>query len=289
MDPVGAVPGTSSIGSAAVATSSPNRSAAPSATGAREPHRPSDSRRPSRNRSASRARRGVGPAEPMPVPTRPCSWSRTRANEQTAITMALRVPILANCCGPVAAGRWTATISSPGSRAVFLGPVKNSPGRDAPGPIGRGGLHLGLGGQQDRVAVAGRRGRAEVAPDGAPVADLRGADRPRGQREPGKRPGELGDEAGVGNAGPDPEPAVPAVPGRQLPDPGEVEQGRRPGAVEVQLHHHVGPAGDRDRLGPLGLGGQGFGQASRLQELHARSRGRGGYTPRRRSTGSMAK
>jgi hypothetical protein len=40
--------------------------------------------------------------------------------------MALRVPILANCCGPVAAGRWTAAISSPGSSALFLGPVKNS-------------------------------------------------------------------------------------------------------------------------------------------------------------------
>ena len=51
---------------------------------------------PSANASASRARIGVGPAEPMHVPTRPSDTSS--ANEHTAITIALRVPTFANCC-----------------------------------------------------------------------------------------------------------------------------------------------------------------------------------------------
>jgi hypothetical protein len=40
--------------------------------------------------------------------------------------MALRVPTLANCWGPVATGMWTAQISSPSASALSLGPVKNS-------------------------------------------------------------------------------------------------------------------------------------------------------------------
>ena len=49
------------------------------------------------NSSASRARRGVGAADPMHVPTVRLSSSTATANEQTAITIALRVPIFANC------------------------------------------------------------------------------------------------------------------------------------------------------------------------------------------------
>src|SRR5450759_2757416 len=40
--------------------------------------------------------------------------------------MAWRVPILANCCGPVARGTSTAAISSSGAKALRLGPRKNS-------------------------------------------------------------------------------------------------------------------------------------------------------------------
>jgi hypothetical protein len=60
------------------------------------------------------------------VPTRRRSGSRLSASEHTAITMALRGPTLANCCGPPAAGTCTAATSSSGSRALRLGPVKNS-------------------------------------------------------------------------------------------------------------------------------------------------------------------
>ena len=56
------------------------------------------------NASASPAASGVGPAEPMHIATRRCSGHSARLSEQTAITIALRVPILANCCGPAAGG-----------------------------------------------------------------------------------------------------------------------------------------------------------------------------------------
>ena len=47
-------------------------------------------------------------------------------SEQTAMTIALRVPIFANCWGPVAAGRWKAAMSSSSRAAWRLGPVTNS-------------------------------------------------------------------------------------------------------------------------------------------------------------------
>ena len=78
------------------------------------------------NASASPARIGVGPAEPMQAPTARRSGQMASANEQTAMTIALRVPIFANCCGPVAAGRWKAAISSSSRAALRLGPVTNS-------------------------------------------------------------------------------------------------------------------------------------------------------------------
>ena len=113
------MPRTSSIGAAAAATSRPNSAATGSATSARD----SQSSSAARNASASRARSGVGPAEPMPVPTDRCSGCRASPNAATAITIALRVPILLNCCGPVAHGIQTAVTSSSGRPACFLGPV----------------------------------------------------------------------------------------------------------------------------------------------------------------------
>ena len=47
--------------------------------------------------SASAARRGVGPAEPIPVPTVRAVASIAKPNEHTAITIALRVPIFEYC------------------------------------------------------------------------------------------------------------------------------------------------------------------------------------------------
>ena len=48
------------------------------------------------------------------------------ASEHTAITIALRVPIFANCSGPSAGGTWNAAMSSSGARQLRFGPVMNS-------------------------------------------------------------------------------------------------------------------------------------------------------------------
>src|SRR6266508_644974 len=111
---------------AMAATSSPNRSMAVVLICRWVSQAISSSSTPSRNLSASTARSGVGPAEPMPVPTRWVLGSRASANEHTAITMALRVPTLENCCGPAAGSTRKAAISSSGRIALRLGPVKNS-------------------------------------------------------------------------------------------------------------------------------------------------------------------
>lgn len=66
---------------------------------------------------------GVGAAEPMPVRTVRVSGCSAIPKAQTAMTMALRVPTLENCCGPSALGRCTERISSSGSMALRLTPV----------------------------------------------------------------------------------------------------------------------------------------------------------------------
>ena len=77
---------------------------------------------------------------------------------------------------------------------------------------------------------------------------------------PGSVAAELVDDAGVGDAGPEPDLAVHALPGRELRHPGQVEQPVGPVPVEVQLDHHVGAAHDRHGAGVLGLGGERIGQ-----------------------------
>ena len=67
-------------------------------------------------------------------------------------------------------------------------------------------------GQQHRVAVPGRRGRAQVAADGAAVPDLRRPDGPRRHGQAGQQAAELGDQAGVGNPRPEADPAVGPLP-----------------------------------------------------------------------------
>ncbi len=48
----------------------------------------------------------------MPVPTVPFLGCSAKPKAQTAMTIALRVPIFENCCGPSATGMWTRRISS---------------------------------------------------------------------------------------------------------------------------------------------------------------------------------
>jgi hypothetical protein len=111
------------MGAAARATRSPKRRTADSASGPRESHSPRSASSAARKSSASVAGRGVGAAEPNPVPTRPCSGCSAIANEDTAMTIALRTPTLENSWGPAAAGMWIAAISSSGASAERFTPV----------------------------------------------------------------------------------------------------------------------------------------------------------------------
>jgi hypothetical protein len=110
------------MGAAAAAISSPNRRTRSSSRA----DRPDQSTVDAASSAAAGARTGVGAAEPMPVPTVRRTGSRATATEQTAITMALRVPTFANCCGPGATGSRTDAISSSAARTLRFGPVKNS-------------------------------------------------------------------------------------------------------------------------------------------------------------------
>ena len=145
----------------------------------RSPPRPSQSSAPAMNASASRA--GAGWARPSRGTCRRsrCSSSSAIANEQTAITIALRVPIFANCSPPC--GR--ADVER-GDQLVRLEHVALRAGdelrdRDAALAARRRDLDLGVRRVQRRQRVTGGGGGAEVAADRAAVADLRRADRPR--------------------------------------------------------------------------------------------------------------
>lgn len=60
------------------------------------------------------------------MPTRRSPGCSATANEQTAITIAFRVPILEKYCGPDAGGVQNARISSSGASALRFTPLKNS-------------------------------------------------------------------------------------------------------------------------------------------------------------------
>ena len=124
-------------------------------------------------------------ARPSRGTCRRCARRRRsrRANEQTAITIALRVPIFENCWPPRAAGMWNAAISSSGSSTLRFGPVMKSSIGMRRVAARRGDLDLGVRRVQRRQRVAGGGGGAEVAADRPAVADLRRADGPRRDRE----------------------------------------------------------------------------------------------------------
>ena len=141
-------------------------------------------------RSASGARSGVGPAEPMPVPTRRGAGSSASANEQTAITIALRVPTLANCCGPGAGPHVDRGDQLVGLRARCAWGRGRSP-TPACGACPRRRTRSSTSASaasSGGMRVAGRRGGAEVAADRAAVADLRRAHGARGDGQPRQAP-----------------------------------------------------------------------------------------------------
>lgn len=140
---------------------------------------------------------------------------------------------------------------------------------DAPGAAHGGGLHLGSGGEQRGVAVAGRGGGAEVAADAAPVADLRGADGAGGEGERGQRPGEVVEDGAVGDGGAEPYRPFAGFPAAQFGDAGQIEEPVGAAPVEGQLDHHIGAAGDRYGVGVCGFGGQCPGPVGGAEKVHA--------------------
>src|SRR5260370_1279514 len=97
------------------------------------------------------------------------------------------------------------------------------------------------------TARRGCRG-AQVATDGAAIADLWRTDRARGHGEAWKPVTELVDEPRVRYAGADAQRPVERCPFPQLGNPGQIQDRRGPVVVEVDLDHHVRAAGDRHRV-----------------------------------------
>ena len=209
----------------------------------------------------------------MPVPTRRASGCSASANEQTAITIALRVPTLANCCGPARRRTWTAVISSSGSSALRFTPMKNSAaGHAARARVGRAQLDLGVGGEQRRVASPAGEAAPRLPPT---VPRLRICGEPT-VRDAIARPGSAGREARASAARRStPAPIRSTSPSRahsrELGDPGQVEQRRGPVPVEVELDHHVGAAGERQAR-VIAAHGKRLLEVSRAQHLHANTR-----------------
>ena len=252
--------------------SPPRRPAAPNsaATSSASGSRASQSRAPAAKSSAADAWRGVGAAEPIAAPTPRRSGCRARPKEVTAMTIALRVPTLANCCGPAAGGSWMAAISSSGSSALCLTPVKKSATGMLRAPRAADSTST-LAPTASRTGWQSPAGDAEptLPPTVPPRPDLRRPDRARRHREARCEVAELGHHPGVAHAGAQPHATVVgARPLAQLGHPGEVEQHVGAVPVEVQLDHHVGAAGDGRAARVLGARRERVGPRPRCDELH---------------------
>ena len=188
-------------------TSSPKRASAASESARAVDHRSCSSSTPAMNalglgrpdRRRARRSRCTRPH------ARDAGPRRDSASEQTAITIALRVPTLANCCGPSAA----AHVDGGDQLVVAPGTLRFGPGDElATGtrrvPAVERQLDLGVGGEQRRQRVAGRRGRCRGC-----RRPCRGcgsaASRPCATRSPapGRRSPSSAIEPRVGDAGPD--------------------------------------------------------------------------------------
>ena len=206
--------------------------------------------KPSVSSSGAVTSRTVGAAEPNAARSSPRSRSTSRASEQTEITIAFRGPTFMNVCFARLGSTRTGRISSSGSSAFRLTPTRNSAERHAPLAPDARDCDLGALDEQRRQRVARRRGGAEVAADRAAVADLRRAHRSRGLGQRGQllRDGAV-HRLGVGEARAEHERAVVAVEAAQLRHLVQVDQRRRPGAVEVELDEDVRAALHEARLG----------------------------------------
>ncbi len=285
------MPRTSSIGRAACATSSPKRSVTATGSGAADSQSPPSASVPARNSSAAVAPQRCRARRPDSGPHAGTGWAwRPQVKRERADRDHHRVPgaDLGELLRPAGERNEHRGDQLVVSQRAALGAQVELLGRDEPRPAHRRGLHDGPGGQQDRVAVPGRRGRAEVAADRAAVADLRGTDGPGGQGQARRDAADLGDDPGVGQAGAEADLSAGPLPRGELGDPGQVEQRLRPPRVEVDLYHDVGAARDGHRAGNLRLGRDRVGQRPGLQEVHRpvtrlspeAARHRGGSCPR---------
>ena len=223
------------------------------------------------NRSASSARIGVGPAEPTHAATarrlRP-DRQRERADRDHHRVAGADLGELLRAIGRGdVEGRDQLVVGE----AVRFGPVTNSltPRRRVPAP--RRELYLGVGREQRRQPVAGRRRGTEVAADRPAVADLGRPHRARRDRQPGQAVAELGDQPRIRDAGPD---AQVTVLGSPLDSSGIRVRSRivaRADPVEVELDHQVGAAGDRNRVRVRGFELERLLPAVGLQNLHGAS------------------
>ena len=152
------------------------------------------------------------------------------AERATAITIALRVPILANCCGPPVTGIETARISSSGSSALRLTPGRSRRSRDEPHAPHR----LDLDGGARRPAAVDARHRRARPTRGcrATVPRLRICGEPTVREaiaSPGSRSASSACTCAYVHARAHPEP-VGLRPRPDLRPGGQVEQPRRAGA-----------------------------------------------------------
>ena len=219
----------------------------------------------------------------MPVPTvRRVAGRSASANEHTAITIALRVPTLRELLrARRRRRRSTAAISSSGAST----------------------LRFGAGEELRRPARAGCRAPTPARPS-APAASSGGCASPAGEAEPRLPPtvprlricGEPTVRDAIASPGSRVAELVDDPACTVTPAPSRIGRRRRahsassatrvrsssaggPAAVEVQLDHHVGAAGDRHGVGVLrlrgerlGPGGRSAGSPSRSPRLRRRRR-----------------
>ena len=216
------------MGAAACATSSPNRRTADSASGPRESHSPRSASSAARNSSAAAAGRGSGrPSRSRCPPARARGAGRSRTSHRDDHRVAH-----AHLRELLRAGR-PAGITNRGDQLVggqrrALHPGVELPDRDvawSPAPTPPRPRRRG---QQRGMGVAGRRRRAEVAADRAPVADLRRADGAGRHRQPGQPATELVDHPGVRHARAEPDDPASADHSARSANPGQVQERVRP-------------------------------------------------------------
>ena len=135
------------------------------------------------------ARIGVGPAEPMHVPTRPSGHVQRERADRDHHRVAR--PDLRELLRPARGRHPHRRDQLVVGEHVALGPDDEVVDRHAARPAHRRQFDLRADGVQRRQRVARGRGGSEVPPDRPAVADLRRADRPRRHRQPGQPVAEL--------------------------------------------------------------------------------------------------